>query len=441
MRRRFQALISVLALFVIGCSTPPAAKTEGDSSESANRQPADVEQSVPLYSGLNVHSHPVSTPVPDAQRYFDQGLVLAFGFNFAEAARSFRQAQRYDPTCAMCYWGEALVLGPNYNSGMPEENVPVAWEAIQRAQKLADEHATPRERAYIDALSKRYGPSPVDDRTSRDQAYAEAMGNLADKYPDDHDATTMHAEALMIAHPWDLWEQNGDAKPWTPEILSILEGVIDAEPNHPLANHLYIHATEASDHPERALASARRLEDMVPGAGHLLHMPAHTYIRTGDYHRASEATRRGARADERYLSRPHAEGEYPLAYYPHNYHFLWATTTMEGRSEAALEAAREVRSQIDPETMRRPGLGTLQHYWSIPYYARTIFGKWEAILEMDRPADDLPYPTGVWHFARGMAELRTGDTDAGTSGTSSNSPTTNASRRSPSGTSTRRPTC
>jgi tetratricopeptide (TPR) repeat protein len=383
--------------------TREEAKTGG--AEKAGEQAEQAQ--VPLFEGLDVHDHEISTDVPEAQTYFDQGLVLSFGFNHAEAARSFRQAAQLDPTCAMCFWGEALVLGPNINAAMPPENVEPAWEAIQKAQQLAEEHATPREQAYIEALSERYAADPPEDRSQLDRAYAEATGELAQAYPDDLDAAALYAEALMDEHPWDYWTEDGEPRPWTPEIVEVLEDVLDEARQHPMANHLYIHAVEASPNPERALASARRLEDLVPGAGHLVHMPAHIYIRTGRYHEASEANERAAATDERYVAQCHAAGIYPLGYHPHNYHFLWATTTLEGRSEDAIAAGDQVRAMVDPDMMRKSGFGALQHFYSIPYYADVTFGKWEQILDEPAPADDLLYPTGVWHFARGMALDRT----------------------------------
>ncbi|MFP4599860.1 MAG: tetratricopeptide repeat protein [Persicimonas sp.] len=410
------ALLTALALSAsTSCSTPSPAGQAGQPEESGQSEhdttQVEQEAEVPLFDGLDAHHHEISTDVPAAQEYFDQGLVLSFGFNHAEAARSFEQAARLDPTCAMCYWGKALVLGPNINLQMPPENVEPAWEAVQKARELADEHATPREQAYIEALSERYDADPPEDRSPLDRAYAEAMGEVAEAYPEDLDAQVLYAEALMDEHPWDYWTDEGEPKPWTPEIMQVLEDVLAEAPEHPMANHLYIHAVEASDEPERALESAKRLEDMVPGAGHLVHMPSHIYIRTGRYHEASKANERAVAADQQYLSQSHEAGIYALGYVPHNEHFLWATTTLEGRSEDAIGAARDVQAKVDPDMMRQPGMGTLQHFYSLPYYAMYTFGQWEEILDEPAPADDLLYPTGVWHFARGMAFLRTGRLD------------------------------
>ena len=360
----------------------------------------------PLLEDLGNHSHPITTEVAEAQRFFDQGLVLAFGFNYPGALRSFRVAQRLDPDCAMCYWGEALVLGPNINAPMDPSNNPTAWAALDRAQALAD-GGTARERAYVRALAARYAPEAPEDRSGLDAAYAEAMGDLAAQYPDDLDAQVLYAEALMDTTPWDYWQPGGEPKPVTRTVLSILEGVLQRAPDHPLANHLYIHTVEAQ-HPERGLEEAERLRDLVPGAGHLVHMPAHIYIRTGDYYRATQSNQRAIEADQRYLAEVDAQGEYRLGYVPHNYHFLWATATLEGRSELALRSAREMAALVDTTLMRERSLSTLQHFWITPMYALVRFGHWDDILAVPEPAEDLVYPRGVWHYARGMAFTRKG---------------------------------
>lgn len=309
----------------------------------------------------------------------------------------------------MCWWGVALVLGPNINLGMPPDHVPKAWEALEKAQALKH-HASDRHRAYIDALAERYEPDPPDDRSGLDGAYASAMGDVSRRYPEDPDAATLHAEALMDTTPWDYWEGNGSPKPVTRRILAALESVLAEHPEHPGANHLYIHAVEAQ-RPERGLASAERLEDLVPGAGHLVHMPSHIYIRTGDYHAGSLANERAVKADQAYIAQCRAQGVYPLGYVPHNWHFLWATTTLEGRGERALEAARETRERVDMDMINAPGMGTLQHFYVLPLYAKVRFGHWEEVLEAERPPEELKYPRGVWHYARGMAHIARGELD------------------------------
>lgn len=375
---------------------------------SALAQAAPAEP--PLFEGLGDHHHEITTDSELAQRYFDQGLVFAFGFNHAEAQRSFLQAAELDPDCAMCWWGASWVLGPNINMPMDPADVPEAWRLLRRATAAAAE-ATPRERAYIDALAERYGPEPLDDRSSRDRAFAEAMGEVASAYPDDPDAQVVYAEALMDTTPWDYWQADGEPKPVTRTLLEVLEETLRRAPGHPHANHLLIHAVEAQQ-PERGLEEAKRLEDLAPAAGHLVHMPSHIYIRVGRYHDASRANQRAIGADRRYLEQVSPESVYPLGYVPHNYHFLWATASLEGRSEVALDAARQMAEIVDQELMREPELATLQHYWVTPLYGLVRFGHWDEVLAWPEPADDLVYPRAVRHYARGMALTRKGDPTA-----------------------------
>lgn len=355
----------------------------------------------PLMTGMGTHHHPVTTRSPSAQRYFDQGLVLAYGFNHAEAARSFRQAAKLDPDCAMCYWGLAYVLGPNINAAMEDDNVPETYQAIQKALELASNSSEP-EQAYIQALSQRYASQPVEDRSSLDRAYADAMKEVAQKYPEDLDAATIYAEAIMDTMPWDYWTQAGEPKPETTELLATLESILDRNPHHPGANHLYIHAVEAVN-PEQGVPAADRLRNLVPNSGHLVHMPSHIYIRVGRYRDAAIANEKAIAVDRDYLAQCHAQGIYPLAYVPHNQHFLWFSAMFEGDSDLAIKSANQLVEMIDKNKMREPGLGTLQHFYSIPLYTLTRFGKWEEILTQPQPADDLKYPNGIWHYARGLA--------------------------------------
>ncbi|MDM9381861.1 hypothetical protein QUB80_14245 [Chlorogloeopsis sp. ULAP01] len=362
---------------------------------------ATEASAAPLFDNLGKYHHPISTKSPLAQRYFDQGLILAYGFNHAEAERSFREAARLDPDCAICNWGTALVLGSNINAAMDDEAVSVAWEALQKAVKLS-EKASKMEQAYIQALAKRYSQKPVKDRKSLEIAYAKAMREVAKSYPDDLDAATLFAEALMDTMPWNYWQENGEPKPETREILTTLDSVLRRNPNHPGANHLYIHAVEAVK-PELGIAAADRLGNLVPGAGHLVHMPSHIYIRVGRYHDAAIANQKAIAADKAYTTQCHKQGMYPLAYMPHNHHFLWAAATMAGNQKLAMQAARDTAAMADEKKMREPGYGTLQHYYSMPLYTQTRFGKWDDILAQPAPAKDLQYPTGVWHYARGTA--------------------------------------
>jgi tetratricopeptide (TPR) repeat protein len=382
----------------------------GCTSDGGTTRAADAEQTTariaPLLEGMGDHHHPVTTPVALAQRYFDQGLILAFGFNHAEAARSFREAQRLDPDCAMAYWGEALVLGPNINAPMESSNVPIAWAALQKAISLSS-GVSEAERRYIDALSKRYQETPPDDRSGLDRAYADAMRDLARELSNDADAQTLFAESLMDTTPWDYWLEDGEPKPVTREILASLERALATDPDHAGANHFYIHAVEAI-RPEDGAEAADRLGGVVPGAGHLVHMPAHIYIRLGRYSDASDANERAIASDDEYVTQCHAQGLYPEAYMPHNHHFLWYATAMEGRSERSIEAAEHIRDNVDLKMINEPGYGVLQHFYAMPLYAFTRFGKWEAILAQEEPAVGVVYPTAVWHYARGMALARMG---------------------------------
>ncbi len=366
---------------------------------------------VPLFEDLGNYHYPITTDSSLAQRYFDQGLILTYGFNHAEAARSFKEAARLDPDCAMAHWGAAFVLGSNINASMDKEAIPKAYSELQKALELAS-YANEKEQALIRALSNRYSPKPVQDRTSLEVAYVNAMREVAQRFADDVDVATLYAEALMNLNPWNYWTNDGQPQPGTPEILSTLESALKQNPNHPGANHLYIHAVEASPNPERGLPSADRLRDLVPGIGHLVHMPSHIYIRTGRYHDASLTNEKAIKVDEAYIRQYYPEGIYPLAYYTHNFHFLWAAATMEGRSQVALQAARDLASKVDREKMREPGFGTLQHFFSIPLFALISFGKWNEILKQPAPGKDLLYPNGVWHYARGMAYTRTGQLEA-----------------------------
>ncbi|MGB3492463.1 MAG: hypothetical protein WBA57_07035 [Elainellaceae cyanobacterium] len=365
----------------------------------------------PLFDNLGSYTFPISTTSDLAQRYFDQGMILAYGFNHAEAFRSLSAAAELDPTCAMCHWGMAYVLGPNINAAMDAGAVPTAYEEMQTAIALSDS-ATERERAYIQALAQRYSAEPVSDRTELDLAYANAMGAVARQYPDDADAASFYAEALMDTMPWDYWNEDGSPKPETTTILNTLESVIERRPDHPMALHLYIHAVE-KERPELGIAAADRLRDLVPGAGHLVHMPGHIYIRVGRYHDAVVANLKAIAADESYVTQCHAQGLYPVGYMPHNHHFLWFAAMMAGQKDIAMEAAHHT-AMVDPDLMREEGYGTLQHYFSIPLYTLIKFEAWDEILAQPAPDDDLAYPAAVWHFARGMAFANQGQTaDAG----------------------------
>ena len=372
------------------------------------------EEVVRLHEGLGKHHFRISTHIPMAQRYFDQGMILMYGFNHAEAARSFQYAQKLDPTCAMCFWGEALVLGPNINAPMVDSVVPQAYAAVQGAMALRKK-ATGKERALIQAVAKRYAKEVLIDRSVLDATYANAMRQVAVQFPDDPVIGALLAEALMDLHPWDFWTKEGKAQPWTPEIVSTLERTLDLNPNLPLAHHLYIHAIEASPHPEKALSSASRLPALVPGSGHLVHMPAHIYIRVGRYLDAVRANQRAVRVDEEYLHHAHVESLYTAAYVPHNFHFLWVAASKLGQQKLAMQAAQDTAAKVSPEGMRDPGFaGTLQHFWLMPLFTKALFGQWEEILQEPAPPADLLYPAGIRHYARGLAFLRQGQLEQAT---------------------------
>ncbi len=380
---------------IIGCSSKKT--TDKDWYTSGKK--------APLFEGLNGIDFNITTASNEVQQYFNQGMMLAYGFNHAEAARSFYEATRLDTACAMVYWGYAYVLGPNYNGGMEEDNYQRAYDAVIKAQSLS-ENCTLREIALINALRTRYKAQPPTDRTELDIAYAAAMKKVYDQYTSDPDIGALYAEALMDLHPWDLYEkETKKPKAWTPELIAVLEHLMKTNPKHPGAHHFYIHAVEASATPEKALTSANLLDTLVPGSGHLVHMPSHIYINTGDYHLGSISNLRAVKVDSVYTTACHAQGVYSLSYYPHNYHFLAATATLEGNSGLAWTAAQKLQQHTATDIMDQPNWGTLQHYYIIPYYIAVKFGMWDTILSLPSPLKNLTYPKAIWHYAKGMAYL------------------------------------
>jgi tetratricopeptide (TPR) repeat protein len=376
--------------------------------ESAPPPPMDLAPvGATMLEGLGDHSMPISTRHPEVQRWFDQGLALTYGFNHDAAGRSFLRAAELDPQCAMCWWGAALVLGPHVNAGMDPAYILAAWERLQRATAAAAD-GPPREQAYIRTLAARYVQDPPEDRRPLDEAYAAAMAQLVREYPDDLDAATLHAEALMNLQPWDYWDEAGKPKGNTPQIVTQLESVIARNPDHPGALHLYIHAVEASNEPERGIPAADRLRTLVPAAGHLVHMPAHIYARVGRWHDAVIANEKAIAADDAYLAacRPQP-GVYPLGYVPHNHHFLWFAATMSGERDTALAAAQATAERTsDPELMRAPGFEAMQYFSLTPLFADVRFGRWAQIAATPSPAADLPYKVAMWHYAQGLAAVR-----------------------------------
>ncbi|ADE14693.1 Tetratricopeptide TPR_4 [Nitrosococcus halophilus Nc 4] len=411
-------LLTITLLLLMACEPSSTSKIDNTSQESAAATPvmaageAGVEPPAdvaPLLDNLGDHHHPITTSSSLVQRYFDQGLTLTFAFNHAEAIRSFKDAAKLDPDCAMCYWGIALALGPNINAPMEAGAVPEAYEAVQKALALASK-ASQAEQAYIQALAQRYGPTPVADRGALDQAYADAMRELSRRYPDDLDGAVLFAEALMNLTPWEYWTPEGQPTIYTKEILATLESVLERNPNHIGANHYYIHSVEASPEPERALPSAERLGQLAPGAGHLVHMPAHIYWRVGRYHKAVVANEHAIHTDEQYIPDRGAQGLYRLGYYPHNIHFLFAAAQMEGNGQLALEAARKLVASVPEETY--PTFPQLEEFRPMPLYALVRFGKWAEILREPKPAAPLQYTGGMWHWARGMAFTKLGQLDS-----------------------------
>lgn len=396
-------------LFALGISIAPVWMPAVIACQASSSL-APINETIPLFDNLGAYERPISTSSEQTQQYFNQGMILAYGFNHAEAARSFQEGIRRDSTCAMCYWGLAYVVGPNINAPMPLEAVPTAWEAIQQAQAL-QAYATPKEQALIAAMAQRYTADEESDRAQLDQAYAEAMAAVHQQYPNDPDIATLYAEALMNTMPWDYWDADGNAKPETDILLSILESVIADYPEHIGALHLYIHAVE-KERPELAEAAADALRNLAPGAGHLVHMPSHIYIRIGRYHDAVVANQKAVAADDAYIQKAHVPSLYTLAYMPHNHHFEWFGAMMTGQSEIAIAAANRT-AQVDTSMIHEPELaGALQHYSVIPLYTLVRFGRWDDILTQPAPVADLKYPTGVWHYAQGMALTAKGETGA-----------------------------
>jgi len=365
----------------------------------------------PVFKGLGSHHMPISTRNPKTQAFFDQGVNLLFGFNHAEAIRSFREAARLDPDCAMCWWGMAEALGPNINLPMPSDAVAPAMQALQRAQALAPK-ASPREQAWIAALSARYSQDPKADRHALDEAWAEAMGKLWRDHPEDLDAGTFYAEAMMDTQPWDYWQTDGvTPKGHGGEIVQTLEAVLRQAPEHPGALHLYIHAVEASTTPERAEHAADVLLKLMPDAGHIVHMPSHIYYRVGRYDDAVRANELAAKVDETYIAACRAQGFYPVGYYGHNIHFLWTSAEMQGRYQTAIGAARRLVKAVDAVNMARQ-LTPAELYVFTPVATQLRFGKWKAVLAERAPPSGLTLDVGVWTYARGFAHANTGNLKA-----------------------------
>ena len=358
-------------------------------------------QSAPatLMSGLGDLHHPVSTKNPQAQQFFDQGLRLIYAFNHDEAARSFQRAADLDPNLAIAYWGVAEAVGPNYNDPASDDRFALAHQAIQKAVDLSS-GASPVEQAYIQAMALRFPADPKANRRQAAEAYHDAMREVAKKFPDDLDAATLFAESGMDLHPWGLWHHDGTPEAGTEEIVTALESVIKRDPNHMGAVHYYIHAVEASPSPERALAGANKLAAMAPAAGHLVHMPAHVYIRTGDYASAVKTNQEAAVVDRAYIKASGAQGLYPMMYYSHNLHFIAMCSAMNGDYAEAQKNAAMLAAHVGPHVKDMP---PLEGFMTIPIAVDVRFHKWDEILKMPQPSADMKTTTVFWHFARGMA--------------------------------------
>jgi len=408
--RPFALLCLVLPLLLA-----PAPALAGEESRDMHSLPlAGLAQGALRLEGLGSYHREITTTSPEAQAFFDQGLRLLFAFNHDEAARSFARAAELDPRCALCFWGISYALGPNYNMILLPDRAQAAWEAAQKAQALR-EKASPVEQALIDSIQKRYkGPESLDPMAQQpySEAFAAAMRDAARRFPEDADVQTFLAESLMDLNPWKLWTNDGKPAPGTEEIVAILEKVIAKHPDHPGANHYYVHAVEASKDPARAVASADRLRGMMPGAGHLVHMSAHIYQRVGRYADASEANRKGAAADAAYVTQAKPTGYYAPMYYSHNHAFLAYSAAMEGRSREAVEAA-DAASRValqSPEMIEMmPGM---DFYLSFPLLAKVRFGQWDDLLDDAPPRSDWKVLNGLWRFGRGMALSGKGQPDA-----------------------------
>ena len=380
------------------------AQTEVPRAEmsAASSAPAFADTEPPLWNGLGSITYKITTANERAQTYFDQGLRLAYAFNHGEAQRAFRKAQKLDPDCAMCFWGEAYVLGPNINLPMQEDAVAPAYAAAQKAKALADK-ATPREQALIGALAVRYADDPKAARAPLDKAYADEMAKVAAKFADDDDIAALYAEAVMDLSPWNYWKPGGrEANPQSAPIVPTLERVLARNPNHPGAIHFYIHAVEASDRPKRAEPYADRLRNAIPSAGHLVHMPSHIYYRVGRYLDALQDNKTAVKVDEKYLTDTNAPmGVYRMGYYPHNVHFVMASAQMAGDGKTVIAAAEKLGKLIPDEAAK--GIALVQPVKAAPYFAHAQFSTPDTILALPDPGDAVPYVKAMWLYARGVA--------------------------------------
>ncbi len=369
------------------------------TAQHSHHEPALKSGPVELLEGMGKHSHPIATESKLAQQFFDQGLTLVYGFNHDEAARLFARAAELDPKSPMPHWGIALALGPNYNLPALPEREAKAWAAIAKARELAAD-APPHEHAYVEALATRYSENPNDDRKQLAVKYKDAMKAVMLANPDDQDAAVLYAEALMNLRPWQLWSAGGVPAEGTLEVLATLERVLRRNPDHPGANHYYIHAVEASKNPERALPSALRLGSLVPGAGHLVHMPSHIFLRLGDFQTSATVNKTASEVDRKYVERTDRKSFYSLMYYSHNLHFVSYARMMQGDFDEALDYSRRLRKNVEGAI---DGMPMIASYGAFEWLVLTRFGKWNEMLAESEPADRSPSVHGFYRYSRGIA--------------------------------------
>ncbi|BCT68476.1 hypothetical protein [Nitrosospira sp. NRS527] len=366
-------------------------------------QSSPDDKAAPRLLNLGSHTFPVSTRNKLAQKYINQGLNLSYAFNHAEAGRAFREAARLDPSLAMAYWGQALVLGPNINAAMAPESEALALALVRKAASLRSK-ASPRERALISALEKRYSGN-AEQRKANDKAYANAMRDAHEQFTNDLDIATLYVESMMDLNSWGYWMRDGYPLEGTAEIVALTESVLQRNPNHPGAAHFYIHLVESTSTPERAEKAADTLLTLMPAAGHVVHMPSHIYQRVGRYADSIKSNQLAMVADEAYLAHRHAQGMYPIMYTPHNIHFLWFAATADGQSRLAIESARKVAGTVDDTALA--GVPATAVFRIVPYWAYARFGKWNEILQEPAPPSTNAFLKGGWHYARGLAFVAT----------------------------------
>jgi tetratricopeptide (TPR) repeat protein len=407
---------ALVALTAVVLAIPAQAQTQTPPAgghvhyaEPPAQQATPTGAIAPRLQNLGTHTFPVSTRNRQAQLFVNQGLNLAYAFNHAEARRAFREAARLDPNLAMAYWGQALVLGPNINALMEPNEEPNAYELVQKALALKS-RASAREQAYIDALAQRYSGAATD-RKPRDQAYANAMRTVHQRFPQDLDAAMLYVESVMDLRPWGYWQRDGTPHEGTAEIVAVTEQVMAKNPRHPAALHMYIHLMEATT-PAKAEKAADTLLTLMPAAGHMVHMPGHIYQRVGRYADAMKSNELAIAADEDYIAQCQAQGLYPMGYYPHNIHFLWFAASADGQSRVAIESARKLAMKIDDETLK--AVPMLAGFRIVPYYALTRFGRWEEMLQEPEPPAFNAVLRATWHYARGLSLVATGRVDQAT---------------------------